>query len=68
MRFVGRRLALAALLALSALTFGAQSIALAQETDDPVKIEMYNRFYNNVKNNESIAWSGFVFKDKNPTA
>lgn len=56
MRFVGRGLALAALLAFSALTFGSQSVALAQETDDPVKIEIYNRFYNNVKNNKAVAY------------
>ena len=56
MRFVGRRLVLAALLAFSALTFGSQSVVLAQETDDPVKIEMYNRFYNNVKNNKPVAY------------
>jgi tetratricopeptide (TPR) repeat protein len=55
MRFVGR-LALAALLAVSALTFGSQSMALAQETDDPAKIEIYNRFYNNVKTNKPVAY------------
>ena len=56
MRFAGRRLALAALLAFSALTFGSQSVVLAQETDDPAKIEIYNRFYNNVKNNKPVAY------------
>lgn len=56
MRFVGTRLALAALLAFAALTFGSQPVALAQETDDPVKIEIYNRFYNNVKTNKPAAY------------
>ncbi|HEX7335448.1 MAG TPA: hypothetical protein VF290_28400 [Pyrinomonadaceae bacterium] len=56
MRFVGRKLALAALLAFSALTFGSQSVVLGQETDDPVKIEIYNRFYNNVKTNKPVAY------------
>ena len=56
MRFVGRRLALAALLALSALAFGSQSVVLAQETDDPVKIEIYKRFYDNAKNNPPVAY------------
>ena len=56
MRFVGRRLALAALLALSVLAFGAQSVALAQETDDPVKIEIYKRFYDNAKANPTVAY------------
>ena len=56
MRFVGKRLALAALLGLSALTFGSQSVVLAQETDDPVKIEIYKRFYNNAKTNKAVAY------------
>ena len=56
MRFVGRRLALAAFLAFSALAFGAQPVALAQETDDPVKIEIYKRFYDNAKTNQTVAY------------
>ena len=56
MRFVGRRLALAALLALLVVTFGSrQSVVLAQETDDPVKIEIYKRFYDNAKTNPAVA-------------
>jgi len=56
MRFVGRRLALAALLTLSVVTFGSrQSVVLAQETDDPVKIEIYKRFYDNAKTNPAVA-------------
>jgi tetratricopeptide (TPR) repeat protein len=56
MKFAGKGLALAALLALSALAFGSQSVVLAQETDDPVKIEIYNRFYNNAKTNQVVAY------------
>jgi hypothetical protein len=56
MRFVGRRLALAALLALSVVTFGLQSVVQAQETDDPVKIQIYQRFYENAKTNPSAAY------------
>ena len=54
MRFVGRRLALTALLAFSVITFG--SVVLAQETDDPVKIEIYKRFYDNAKTNPNAAY------------
>jgi hypothetical protein len=54
MRFVGRRLALAALLAFSVITFG--SVVQAQETDDPVKIEIYKRFYDNAKTNPNAAY------------
>ena len=57
MRFVGRRLALAALLALSVVTFGLQSVVQAQETDDLVKIEIYKRFYDNAKTNPNAAYS-----------
>ena len=56
MTFVGRRLALAAFLAISALTFGSQSVVLAQETDDPIKIEIYKRFYDNAKTNPTVAY------------
>jgi tetratricopeptide (TPR) repeat protein len=57
MKFVGKRLVLAALLALSVVTFGSrQSIVLAQETDDPVKIEIYKRFYDNAKTNPTVAY------------
>lgn len=43
-------------------SFGRQSItgltvvAMAQETDDPVKIEVYTRFVNNRKTNEAAAY------------
>ncbi len=44
MKLLGKGLALAALMAVSLVTFGSQSVVLAQETDDPVKIEIYKRF------------------------
>ena len=57
MRFVGRRLALAGLMVLSVVIFGSrQSVVLAQETDDPVKIEIYKRFYDNAKTNPNAAY------------
>ena len=31
-------------------------VAMAQETDDPVKIEVYTRFFNNWKTNEAVAY------------
>jgi tetratricopeptide (TPR) repeat protein len=58
MKLLGR-LALGALVALTVVTFGSrQSVVLAQvqETDDPVKIEIYNRFYNNAKTNKAVAY------------
>ena len=60
MKLFGKSLTLAALMALAVVIFGSrQSTVLAQvgqETDDPVKIEMYNRFYNNVKTNKAVAY------------
>ncbi|HJS23188.1 MAG TPA: hypothetical protein VJ751_02375 [Pyrinomonadaceae bacterium] len=57
MKFAGKRLVLAALVALSVMTFGSrQSVVLAQETDDPVKIEIYKRFYDNAKTNPTAAY------------
>src|SRR5690348_265984 len=60
MKVFGSRLVLAALVALVALTFGArQSLVFAQvgqETDDPVKIEIYKRFYDNAKTNKTVAY------------
>jgi len=57
MRFAGKRLGLAALLVLTAVTFGSrQSVVLAQETDDPVKIEIYKRFVDNRIPNPTAAY------------
>jgi tetratricopeptide (TPR) repeat protein len=57
----GRRFGLAAVLVgLAVLTFGArQALVFAQagqETDDPVKIEIYKRFYDNAKTNKTVAY------------
>jgi len=52
-----KRLSLAVLLALSVLGVGARQTVLAQkETDDPVKIQIYKRFYDNAKNNPAVAY------------
>jgi tetratricopeptide (TPR) repeat protein len=57
MKLFGRRLALAALLVLVAVTFGSrQSLVLAQETDDPVKIEIYKKFVDNRVPNPTAAY------------
>ena len=57
MKVFGRRLAFGALLVLLAVTFGTrQSLVLAQETDDPVKIEMYKRFVDNRVPNPVVAY------------
>src|SRR5829696_8528221 len=56
MSFAGKRLALAALVALAVLTFGSRQSVLAQETDDPVKIQIYKRFYDNAKTNPTVAY------------
>jgi tetratricopeptide (TPR) repeat protein len=51
------RFALMALLAVVAGSFGArQFVALAQETDDPVKIEIYKRFVDNRVPNPTAAY------------
>lgn len=55
MKLFGKRLGLAGLLVLFALTFGAAQ-SLAQETDDPVKIQIYKRFYDNHKQNPALAY------------
>jgi len=50
-----RRLGLAIVLALSAVALGS-SIVFAQETDDPVKIEIYKRFVDNRLPNPAAAY------------
>lgn len=56
MKLLGQRLGLAVLLALSVLALGARHVVLAQETDDPVKIEIYKRFVDNRQGNPSVAY------------
>src|SRR5215211_7053369 len=52
-----KRLALACMLALSLVVVGSrQSIVFAQETDDPVKIEIYKRFVDNRVPNPRAAY------------
>ena len=57
MNWSGKRLALAALMALALLALGArQAVVVAQETDDPVKIEIYKRFVDNRIQNPRAAY------------
>jgi tetratricopeptide (TPR) repeat protein len=56
MKVFGQRLGLAVLLALSVLALGARQMVLAQETDDPVKIEIYKRFVDNRQGNPAVAY------------
>src|SRR5829696_10026845 len=57
MKWSGKRLALAALMALAIMTFGSrQPVVVAQETDDPVKIEIYKRFVDNRTQNPGTAY------------
>lgn len=60
MKVFGRRLAVTALLALAVVTLGSrQSLVFAQagqETDDPVKIQIYNRFVENRVPNPAVAY------------
>jgi len=56
MKLIRKRLGLAALLALSVLALGARQTVLAQETDDPAKIETYKRFVDNRLGNPAAAY------------
>src|ERR1044072_3205931 len=53
---LGQRLGLAALLAISVLALGARETVLGQETDDPVKIEIYKRFVDNRADRPAVAY------------
>jgi len=60
MKVFGRRLAVAALLAFAMVTLGSRQSAVfaqaGQETDDPVKIQIYNRFVENRVPNPAVAY------------
>src|SRR5215204_6232754 len=57
MKWSGKRLALAALMALAILTLGPRpAVVLAQETDDPAKIAIYKRFVDNRIQNPNAAY------------
>ena len=57
MKWSGKRWALAALMALALVALGSrQVVVVAQETDDPVKIEIYKRFVDNRINKPSVAY------------
>jgi len=50
------KLVAGAFLLMSVFTIGSVSVVFGQETDDPVKIEIYTRFYNNRENNKGAAY------------
>ena len=54
MRFLAKPLITGALLAASLAAFG--SAGVAQETDDPVKIQMYQKFRDNYQKNPGLAY------------
>jgi hypothetical protein len=57
MKWSGKRLAFTALMALALVALGSrQAMVYAQETDDPVKIEIYKRFVDNRINKPSVAY------------
>ena len=56
MKLLRQRLGLAVMLAISVLALGARHTVLAQETDDPVKIEIYKRFVDNRQGNPTVAY------------
>jgi len=56
MKLFGQRLGLAVMLAFSVLALGARQTVLAQETDDPVKIEIYKRFVDNRAERPAVAY------------
>ena len=56
MSLLGRRLGMAVLLTFSVLALGARQTVLAQETDDPVKIEIYKRFVDNRADRPAVAY------------
>lgn len=57
MKVLISRFALAAIMALAVGNIGArQFAAVAQETDDPVKIATYKRFFDNIKVNPDVAY------------
>ena len=51
---LARKLVVAAFMVFSLATLGA--VVNAQETDDPVKIEIYKRFFDNHANNPAVAY------------
>jgi len=57
MKGLVKKLVLSGLLATSVLAAGSSyQLVLGQETDDPVKIEIYKRFYDNYQGNKAVAY------------
>ena len=56
MRSILGKLAVSGFLLMTVVSSGAVYSVRAQETDDPVKIEIYKKFYDNRNNNQSVAY------------
>ena len=55
-KFVGGKFIASTLLLIALFVLGSVSVSFGQETDDPVKIEIYKRFYDNRNNNQAVAY------------
>ena len=57
MKVINQKLAFSLLILGLVLVVGARyQVVMAQETDDPVKIEIYKKFYDNRDNNKGVAY------------
>ena len=56
MKLLSKRLMIGAFVLVSVLGVGSRYQTFGQETDDQVKIDIYMKFYNNYKNNQSVAY------------
>jgi len=56
MRSILGKLAVSGFLLMTVVSSGAVYMVRGQETDDPVKIEIYKKFYDNRNNNQSVAY------------
>jgi len=56
MKLIVGKFLTSALFLMLVVSAGSVSLVRGQETDDPVKIEIYNRFYNNRENNKAAAY------------
>jgi len=57
MKVMVKKLFTGTLLLLSILTVGSLLSVSAQETDDPVKVEIYKKFYDNRNSNQALAYN-----------
>ena len=57
MKLINQKLIASMVVLLSIFIIGSRyQVALGQETDDPVKIEIYKKFYENRDNNKPVAY------------